>query len=727
MPALDDDILRELLKTFRAEGAEYVQVMNQSLLQFERAEHDDERATALQEAFRAAHSMKGAARAVNLLDIEAIAHAVETLFQQAQQDPLLIDASTADVLYDSFDLLESLIRGDEKPIDALQTRLRELLGTAADGVDAEPTDEPQMVPEPTQVTANGSADETIRVSIDKLDDLMAQVGELLVAKISAEQRLSEVRGLRLQLERWPQIWRELKMLLPDLEGALGKQLREVLFSYAEHMQVVNRSFDTLDQAISRDTRRLEMVANTLQDRVRRVRMVPFQNIALLLERTVRDAARATEKVADFSVIGSHVELDKKVLETLKDPLLHLLRNAVYHGLETPQEREAAGKPPTGCVEVVVQQRGNEVRITVTDDGRGFNLDALRAKAGKISNDDQSLTVDEAVALAFRPGVSTAETINELAGRGIGLDVVRDEIEGIRGRINVDTHKGEGTAFTITAPTSLAITRALLIAVQAERYVIPLLSIEKILAAHDVTLFNGKALINVDGDRLALHSLASVLEMPAAETPISQQLVLVLNIGAQRIAMLVDDVITEVELSVTPLGHPLKNVRNVLGAALLGNGEPIVMLNPIDLIKAASKTRFSINEAARVADDDDAPALRVLVVDDSITTRTLEKNILQMAGYNVTTATNGYEALTELGKDTYDILISDVQMPHMGGIELAQTVRNNDNFMNLPIILVTSLESKEDRERGLNAGANAYIVKRGFDQEELLTTIQQLVG
>ncbi len=733
MAELDKDVMKELLQTFRDEGAEYVQVMNQSLLHTERAETHEERQGHLQAGLRAAHSLKGAARAVNLLALEKLTHSVESLLQRAHKGQLTLDAAIADTLYDAFDLMTVMVAGDEPDTAQVLAKVRDLLGEESTA-DVDSVAQETYAQGAEYVNVADGGDETIRVSVDKLDDLMAQVGELLVAKISAEQRLDDVRQIRLQIERWPKLWREIKMLLPGVGGERGKHLSEILMQYAESVQMLSKDFEHLDQQIHRDARRLEMVANTLQERVRQVRMVPFATLSLLLERTVRDAARSTDKEIDFVIQGKMVELDKKVLEALKDPLLHLLRNAAYHGIESVADRAAAGKPEVGRIEVEVQQRGNEVQIVVRDDGRGFDTTRLRqrnggAEHGGGSNGHGASFHDDAIEAAFLPGVSTADEVNEIAGRGIGLDVVRKRIESIRGHINVETVGGEGTAITITAPTSLAITRALLLQLSQERYVIPLLSVEKIVVPNNVTSVGGKLLLNVDDMRLPLYPLTSILERAPSGLTLEEQLALVVSVGSRRIAVLVDDVLTEVELSIMPLSHPLRNVRNVLGAALLGNGDPVVMVNPAHLIQSARGLQTShVPRPAPKPDDAqaDRPRPRVLVVDDSITTRTLEKNILLMAGYDVTTATNGREALQELAINAYDIVISDVQMPHMDGIELARAIRSQDAFKHLPLILVTSLESQTDRERGLNAGANAYIVKRGFDQEVLLKTIGQLV-
>lgn len=738
MADIDQDLLDDLLNTFRQEAVEHLQTLNQSLLKLERKPAaNDERQQLLQDAFRAAHSLKGAARAVSLGDIETVAHAMESVLQQARDANRHLEADTCDVLYDALDTIEHLLGGTQADTGVIQARLLGLVQEMpGDGLPpAIPangdTPAPQHAvdaPEAEGVYLAGG-EETIRVSVSKLDDLMAQVGELLVARISAEQRQSDVQAVRYQLTQWSKTWRELKTLAGRIEGETGRQFADVLTRHADTMHALGQSFNAFDRSLNRDTLRLGMVTSGLQDRVRGVRMVPFQTVVLSLERAVRDVARSEGKQVSFRVTGADVELDKKVLETLKDPLLHLLRNAVSHGVEPPRVRAAASKPQAGTVSVEVRQRGSEVRISVSDDGAGFDLQGLTRKAGAAL--PENATERDILDLAFLPGISTAGEVTAISGRGVGLDVVRKQLEAIQGRIQIENRPGQGVTFDLLVPTSLAMTRGLLVRVGAERYVLPLLSVEKIITPEDVIEVGGRHMLRVDGTPLPLVTLASVLERPHAddEAPASM-LAVILGAAEQRLALLVDDVLTEQELAVKPLAAPLKRVRNVTGTAVLGSGEPIVVLNPGDLMRSARQARtlnVMLGRRTETTDAQDRAALvHILVVDDSITTRTLEKNILEAAGFRVTTATDGTEALKRLKDNVIDLVVSDVQMPHMDGIGLVTHLRASAEYADLPLILVTSLESREDRERGMVAGANAYIVKRGFDQAELLATIQRLL-
>lgn len=727
MPSLDNDLLQELLNTFRAEAAEHLQAINQSLLKLERAPEESVRTKILQDAFRAAHSLKGAARAVSQQEIEALAHTMESVFQQARDAGLALGADICDVLYDSLDAIEHLLVGERVDTEPLQVRLVSLIQSdAVPAIERKPAYEVDEMALP----AHGSAGDSIRVSVSKLDDLMAQVGELLVAKISADQRLIEAREVNERFDRWVKAWREVKSFASHLEGDTAQRLDAALTRCADQAASLMESFHALDQGINRDVVRLGIVTTGLQDRVRSVRMVPFQSLIFALERACRDAARVQQKQVRFSVSGGHIELDKKVLETLKDPLLHLVRNAVAHGLELPEQRVGAGKEAEGQIQVQLQQRGNEVHILISDDGNGFDLEALREAYRRRTGieADENATDEELMGLAFLPGISTAAEVTTISGRGVGLDVVRQSLGSIQGRVSVDSTPGQGTTFHLVVPTSLAMMRGLLVQVGKERYALPLLAIEKIITPDSVFSVAGRQMIRVDGKPLPVVSLGHVLQRSMSNGDRQRDpIVVVLSVANQRLGLLIDDVLTEQELAVKSLGRPLQRVPNVAGAALLGNGEPLVILNPSELVKSALKAHPQDAPIIRADDAATDEKIHILVVDDSITTRTLEKNILEAAGYLVTTATDGTEALKRLAEfDTIQLVVADVEMPQMNGITLVETLRASQTHSSLPLILVTSLESREDRERGMVAGADAYIVKRGFDQAELLATIRRLL-
>jgi len=721
MPELDADLMQSLLSTFRVEAIEHIETLNQSLLAMERTPEGAERQTHIQTAFRAAHSLKGAARAVSIHDIERIAHAMETVLQQARDGSLTMSPDNCDLLYDSLDSIQTVLEEGSTDTNDIVNRLRAVTNQPA----AEEST-PAAAPAEMASTAGPIVQtDTIRVSVGKLDDLMAQIGELLVARISTDQRLGEIAAMRNQLGQWSKTWREISMILPRLSDDSGEKLVDILHRHADEMQAVNEAFTHLDQSAKRDASQLNMVADNLQEQVRRVRMIPFSTISLALERVVRDAARSENKEINFTIEGQSTEIDKKVIEALKDPLIHLLRNAVGHGIENVAVREEVGKPACGNVRLKLNQRGSEVHISVIDDGAGFDLEKLQA-AYQAAYEGSDNGLDQSMSVAFLPGISTVSSVTELAGRGIGLDVVRSQIEALQGRINVESTPGEGATIELMVPTSMAMTRGLLVKAMGEQYVLPLLAVEKLVVVSSFITVGGKQMIRIDDDPIPVVPLAQVLERSTSPLdPNVQHLAVILAVADQRLAMLVDEAVNEQELAVKPLDAPLKRVRNITGAALLGSGQPAIVLNPADLIRSARGHHITVAPIKPV-DLEEVHQPVILVVDDSITTRTLEKNILETAGYQVITATNGLEGLRKIADTPVDVVVSDIEMPEMNGFELARSLRDDPATRSTPIILVTSLERPEDRERGLRAGADAYIVKRGFDQQELLTTIYQLI-
>jgi two-component system, chemotaxis family, sensor kinase CheA len=723
MPIHDDEkLMRELLQTFQAEASEHVQSLNQTILKLEQEQDATTKAALIQEAFRSAHSLKGAARAVALQKIEALSHRMEDVLKLARDGKLELEPKICDVLYITLDGIDALLKEQACDFEGLLSKLDSIL-PHENGFKQEIAPRAQVV----HNHENGAKeDDSIRVALSKLDSLMAEAGELALSRINAEQRSKDLQNMRQAINRFPRLWQDVRVQIARLqrENNSAQPLVEVLEDYHKAVQGLLTDVATVDLALNRDALRLGMVANRLQDDIRRARMLPFQNLEALLHRAVRDAARSSQKEINFTIEGNDVELDRKVLELLKDPLMHLLRNAAVHGIESPEARLQKGKAPVGEVRLSIAQRGSEAHIRISDDGQGFQIDALKEAAhGHPLASNHS---EDPVRLAFLAGVSTANGLTELAGRGVGLDVVRQQIELLQGRISVENKPGEGVAIQLIVPVSLAMTRVLLVKANNEAYAIPLAAIEMIEELENSFHVEGQLMINVNSQPLVVVPLAVLLGQTVIESP--DPLLIILAVAEQKIALLVDDVMSEQELAVKSFSKPLVKVRHMTGAAVLGSGEPVVVLNTADLVKASRKLPKQAYAATKTVERDvkKKKLEHILVVDDSITTRTLEKNILLAAGYTVVTATDGLEALKELRSKNFDLVVADVEMPNLDGIGLVRQLRDSDEFKHLPLILVTSLESKEDRERGMHAGANAYIVKRGFNQAELLSTIRQLL-
>jgi two-component system chemotaxis sensor kinase CheA len=525
---------------------------------------------------------------------------------------------------------------------------------------------------------------------------------------------------------------------PVLDEKVGKDISRLL-NYVgtsqDRLREMNVLTNNLSREYSNDTMHMALVIDELEQEIKRVRMLPLATITGAFGRMVRDLAQESEKEAMLQIIGSETELDKRVLEQIKDPLIHLLRNAVDHGVESPKRREAMGKPSIGTITLTAEQLGKDVVICVTDDGGGLDLESVRQVVVRRSGvDAQALSDEDLKESIFNVGISTSPIITDISGRGVGLDVVRRNVEALHGRIDVESTPGTGTTFTLTLPLTLTSSRGLLVQVSDQMFAIPHNAIEHImyvnhqnvspLEGHDTVLYNGRP--------LTLVRLGDVLEIPRGDGQIdsSRIPVVVLAAAERRMAFAVESLAGEQEVVIKGLGKQLSRVGGIAGATVMGNGEVVLILNVADLIKLGLRgERRSVLAALAKA----APAVEVrtqrqiLIVDDSITTRTLEKNILEAAGYAVQLATDGQEALTAIAAGGVpDLIVSDVVMPRLDGFGLTQHIKEDPRTADVPVILVTSLDSPEDKARGIEVGADAYITKSSFDQNNLLETIEQLI-
>jgi two-component system chemotaxis sensor kinase CheA len=411
---------------------------------------------------------------------------------------------------------------------------------------------------------------------------------------------------------------------------------------------------------------------------------------------------------------------------------------VDHGIEPPEERARAGKPRQGTVIVKASQKGNSIVVEVADDGAGISRKKVKLaalKVGLISADElETMSDEEALRLIFAPGLSTSPIITDISGRGVGMDVVRKNVEALQGQVEVDSTLGQGTRITLTLPLTLATTQELLVQVGDQTYGIPISAVERILRIQrkDISTMGGRQAIAVGDEPVSLVRLAHVLERPdpaqqvGADEKVS---VVILKSAKKQVAFWVDAVVGQHESVVKSLGKQLARVRNVAGVTILGTGQVILALNPADLIKSARQIEGRATAARQASSPDGKKAKQstILIVDDSLSTRTMEKNILETADYKVVVATDGLEAMSILQSNGgCDLIVSDVLMPRMGGFDLTAAVKGNPKFSKIPVVLVTSLESRADKERGIEVGADAYIVKSNFDQANLLQTVAQLI-
>ena len=576
---------------------------------------------------------------------------------------------------------------------------------------------------------------------------MGQLSELLITKIRAEQRADQVHHLQEFISLWQRDWLTTRSSFTRISrhdltnngfGDLSKDLVRVVDyvqSNQARLQEISGLVSNLTRQYANDTMHMSLVVDALEEEVKRVRMLPLNTITGPFPRMVRDLARAAGKEARLQIVGANTELDKRVLEQIKDPIIHLLRNAVDHGIEHPDKREATGKPRAGLVTLVAEQLGKDVVICVSDDGGGLNLPAIRqAVARRSAVDPDLLSEAELVEAIFSTGISTNPIITDISGRGVGLDIVRRNIEALHGRHQVDWKLGYGSTFTLTIPLALTSSHGLFVNVSGQTFAIPLNTIQHIqfIYPKDIISLEGQDAIRYNDQPVSLVRLSDVLNLPALPNQNNDEhmLAVILSSAERRMAFTVDELVGEKEVVIKGLGKQLSRVGGISGATVMGSGEVVLILNAADLIKLALRDKRrsifdipALTVSAKVARAQQA----ILIVDDSITTRTLEKNILEAAGYSIQLATDGQEALTTISAgEVPNLVVSDVAMPRMNGFELTRKIKEDPRTAHVPVILVTSLDSAADKARGIEAGADAYITKGTFDQSNLLETIEQLI-
>ena len=784
----NDDFLKKLLATFRIEAEEHLRAMSSLLLALEGSSGAGESQGRIETLFREAHSLKGAARAVNLAPIETVCQSLEDVLAALKNRRIAPSADLFDALHRVVDGLGGMLADAAAPqadfdngriasFTALLKRAQEgraVAGRSAATTPASPparrlgkgkskkkkpevgastTETMNAAPTASLERASMAHAATVRVATAKLDTLLLQTEELLSVKYAVGQRADELRTLGDALnalkKEWAMVYRDARGMQRALEktggrngkpAGLEKQQPEMkkLIEALERGDLLARSFDNrvslLAQAVEQDRRMLGGMVDNLLDDMKQILMLPFASLLEIFPKLVRDLARDKGKEVELRVQGAEIEIDKRILEEMKDPLIHLARNAIDHGIEAPVERRRRGKPARGkLVIAIAPKNGSKIDILVSDDGAGIaaaKLKSAAVKHGVITREDaEKLNEPDTLALVFHSGVSTSPIITDLSGRGLGLAIVREKVEKLGGTLSVESRPDAGTSFRIVLPLTLATFRGLLVHVNERVFVVPAASVEQVVRVKedDIKTVENRETIQRDGRTLALVRLADVLELPrraAKAEAASGAAAVILGLGAERVAFRVDGVQGEQEILVKSLGAPLMRVRNIAGATILGTGMVVPILNVPDLMKSAVKAAAA--PAAAAVEETAARRKFILVAEDSITARTLVKNILEAAGYDVKTAVDGAEAFGLLKTEKFDLVVSDVEMPRMDGFDLTAKIRADKNLSELPVVLVTALESREHRERGIDVGASAYIVKSSFDQSNLLEIIRRLI-
>jgi two-component system, chemotaxis family, sensor kinase CheA len=780
----------ELRSLFRTESEEHLRILEEGLLHLESSPTDSK---TLQEVFRGAHSLKGSAAMLGLHRIERLAHGLEDVLNAARQGKAVLSSEAIDQLCKQLDSMRQLVDDvvSDAPADAtitdtlqplsgieatlspvhavmpiipedegqpasdrLETSEAQVPQTLQQAHPAVPTPIPAMILSPaanelTPTTALAAPSgrcrvETMRVEPQKLDMLMKHVSELTVAKIRIARRLTQIEELVTHGEEWArEIVAAHRSARTELNGHKGRteanHLAALFQRDRERIERLGILVNDLRNMAYEDSARLDSVVSTLEEGIRNIRLLPLATIFQLFPRMVRDLARDQAKEVQLTIEGGDITADKRILEEMKDPLMHMIRNSIDHGLESPAERQRCGKPHFGTIRLRARITPSNLVIEVADDGRGLDLERIKDTALKrhLRRPEElaAMTPAQIQSLIFAPGFSTSPIVTDMSGRGVGLDVVGANVERLKGSIQVESSLGQGCTFCLCLPRALATTRALIVMVDRRPYALPIEYVytTRLVSPQEIFPIEGMDTLLVDGKPVSLAHLSTLLDISPQSLALKEsnaadveqlRSCIILSVGDDLIGLFVDTLLDEQEVVVKSHSAILKRVRNVSGATILGTGDVCLVLNPLDLVRSVCQ------RPTRMLQESSSPKPQqkqvILLVEDSITTRTQEKRILESAGYEVVVAVNGIDALQKLSSRAFDAVVSDIEMPHMDGLTLTEKIRGEPKYSELPIILVTSLASEEDKRRGVEVGANAYIGKPTFDQGVLLDTLRRLI-
>lgn len=751
----------DFIEKFKEEAEERLQKLNELYINLEA---DPENLFLIEELLREAHTLKGSSKMVGLAKISSLSHKLEDIFIGIKERKIKPGNKVSDLV---FEILDNVLFLTEKGRDAdfdpepllgacdevlfktddlscgLEERTLEAKDEASqpgrEKVINIPSSEEQY-PEVEQLTSHEL--ETIRIKASKVDEILNLIGELVIYQNKMSGRLSQIKTTQRQLRDVGELWVQLKSLI----GSEGKESEFQEEQYQNLSALLKKAFQSVEYFFNEyveDTSRVEMLMRDLHEVAMDMRMLPASYVFSTFPRAVRDMARQHGKEIELIIEGEETRLDKRVLEEINDPLVHILRNAVDHGIETPEERKALGKPEKGTIKMSASQEGDRIIIKISDDGRGIDPKIIKMTAvnrGVITQAEaDSMSESEAVYLIFRKEFSTTTTVSDISGRGVGLDVVKLHIEEkLRGYVDMESEVGKGTTFTLILPLTMAIIRALLVRCGGQTFALPTTNIIEtlILKRENIHQVGNQQVLRHRDKNINLMELSTVLGFGEKVIDLAGRPAIVVAVGGQKFAYVVERLEGEQPIVIKPLGKLLKRIPNIVGATVLGSGELVMILNVSDLIRNSSVEKM-VSEKRKGNGESDKVELfsiqtgestkRVLVVEDSLTTRELEVSVLKAAGYDAVGVKSGIEAIEMLSHLDFDLVITDILMPGMNGLELIKKIKSDKKLENLPVIVVSSLGSDEDRLKGLEVGADGYFVKHDFDQNSLLDLIDRLVG
>ncbi len=769
----DETFMKKLIEIYRAEASDHLKAITDGLLEMEQGVDTARTETIIETVYRATHSLKGASRAVHFSEVEQLCQAMETIFASMKKK----DITPTQDFYDKLHLAVSAIAGQlsaseqtsPPPISEVIKQIA-MIAKTQNEFPKEKTAQEETPPSPSfaaklesretlpeHIMAEGAAGEensafpspqitsvtsdSIRVSVSRLDAVLSQTEELIGLKRSLLERDQELRAVLDLIGTMRIRWLKALHLLKQRERASSSGMPghdSETVGYFDQLYTtiisVEKNLSGIGTRAFHDSHGAGIIIDALLDDVKNILMFPFSSLLTTFPKIVRDLSREKKRRAELRFSGADIEIDRRILDEMRDPFLHLIRNSIDHGIETPEIRISRGKSPVGTISIVVNRiEENRAEILFSDDGQGLDEDKIRLAARKAGHVEvksrKTLSREDALELIFFSGVSTSDFITDLSGRGLGLAIAREKIEQLGGFIDIaETQLGVGTTFRVVIPLTRATFRGVRIRVYDHEFIIPTAAVVRAqkLENDDIFFVKGTRTIRHDGVSLQLIALAELLSLPAKKDEKPASTVLIVSSGSEQIAVAVHEILGEEEVLVRSFDAQLSFVRHFNGAAVLGSSRVVPVISVSALVKGIRPAEsVSPLQEAR-GDLRQAEPKSILVVEDSITARMLLKNILEGAGYRVMTANDGIEGFTKLLENPADLVVTDVDMPRMNGFDLTAKIKTDRRYAETPVVLVTALESPEDKKRGIDAGADAYIVKSSFDQSNLIEVIERLI-
>ncbi|RUM69037.1 MAG: hybrid sensor histidine kinase/response regulator [Sulfurospirillum sp.] len=761
------DDLQEILEDFLVEAFELVEQIDQDLVELENNPEDLE---LLNSIFRVAHTVKGSSSFLNFDILTKLTHHMEDVLNKARRNELKITPEIMDVILESVDMMKALLEGIKESgtdtqcgieIEDICNRFDSIsqgktLEEVQNSSEEEKATEPQSKPEPEEEPdyANMS-DEEVEAEIERL--LAEKMKEKEAKKAKKE---SEPAKSKKETKPAPKVTKpasakeestapkktpstpeqtirvEVKRLdhLMNLIGelVLGKNRLLKIYDDVEERYEGEKFLEELNQVVSS----VSLVTTDLQIAVMKTRMLPVSKVFNKFPRLVRDLSRELNKEIELVTIGEDTELDKSIVEEIGDPLVHMIRNSCDHGIESPEEREAKGKPRKGTVKLKAYNEGNQIVIAIEDDGAGMDPDFLKMKAiekGVITEREaDQLSDKEAYALIFRPGFSTAAKVTGVSGRGVGMDVVKTNIEKLNGIIDIDSEMDKGSVFKLKIPLTLAIMQSLLVSVQEEFFAIPLASVLETvrISMDEIYTIEGKNVLRLRNEILSLVRLSDMFGVEQVFDSGEHVYVVIVGLAESKLGIIVDGLVGQEEIVIKSMGDYLQGIEGIAGATIRGDGGVTLITDVAAMMKLAKGINVDLTKQVetQAVQKTRPDEFNILIVDDSKTDRTIMKKSLAPLGLNLTEATNGLEALNMIksGDNSFDAILIDIEMPQMDGYTLASEIRKYSRYKNLPLLAVTSRVSKSDRLRGIESGMTEYITKP-YSPEYLMETLRKNIN